>query len=55
MVARVTEVTLSTLNARISPDVIDVVQPVKVVLCPLIAEDVNGFADPVIVSATVGG
>ena len=43
------------LNANISPADNDVVHPVSVELCPFVAEDVSGFADAVIVSATVGG
>ena len=45
----------STLIPRISPAVMEVVHPVSVELCPFVADDVNGFADAVIVSATVGG
>jgi hypothetical protein len=48
-------VTLSTLNRIVSPAAIDVVQPVSVELCPLVAVENKGFADAVIVSATVGG
>lgn len=46
---------LSTLNLSVSPDVIDVVQPVSVELCPLFEVDIVGFAEAVIVSIAVGG
>jgi hypothetical protein len=33
----------------------EVVHPVKVELCPFVADEMVGFADAVMVSATVGG
>jgi hypothetical protein len=54
-VARVTVVTLSTLKRKVSPAEMLVVQPVSVLEVPLVAVVTVGLADPVIVSATVGG
>ena len=45
----------STLNPRISPAVIDVVQSVNVVSCESVSVEMVGTADDVMVSASVGG
>ena len=45
----------STLNPKMSPAAIEVVQPVSVASCDLVAELIVGLAEAVIVSATVGG
>jgi hypothetical protein len=45
----------TTLNAIISPDVIDVVQVDKLKSSFLVEDDNVGFSVPVIVSAIVGG
>lgn len=52
---RVIVVALSTLKRRVCPALIDVVQPVSVVFCDLVALDIVGTADAVILSASVGG
>ena len=46
---------LSTLKRIVSPAVTDVVHPVKVASVALFDDEIVGFADAVIVSATVGG
>lgn len=54
-VQRVRLVTLSTLKRRVSPAEMDVVQPVSVLLCPLVAVEIVGLADAVMLSPTTGG
>jgi len=51
----VNEVTLVTLTIIVSPAVIEVVQPVSVVLVFLVADDTLGAADATMVLLTVGG
>jgi hypothetical protein len=48
-------VALSTLNRRMSPAAIAVVQPVSVVSCYFAADEMVGLAEAVMLSATVGG
>jgi hypothetical protein len=55
MATRFRLVTESTLNPNTSPAVTEVVQPVSVESSDLVAVVIVGFADAVIVSATVGG
>jgi hypothetical protein len=49
------EVQLSTFPYTQYPAAKDVVQPVKVELCPLVELDIVGLAEAVIVLPTVGG
>ena len=45
----------STLKRSVLPAVTEVVHPVRVVSCDFVAVEIVGFAEAVIVSATVGG
>jgi hypothetical protein len=54
-VASVIVLQLSTLKYSTSPADMVVVHPVNVELLPLLLAEIVGLAEPVIVSATVGG
>lgn len=54
-VTRVIVVAESTLIRKVSPAATVFVQPVRVESCALVPLEIVGFAEAVIVSATVGG